>query len=458
MSYRILFATAVAKCTLLMSSTTLIAMNGDNVFTGQLEQVGLEQVVGPLPGARAWQAPDEPAEFEAKLSFDLAPRGSLSFWVRIEEPFRTGPGAPDFNVELLSSPGLFDYRLIGERRTFGFIWRWRGIKGENAPGNFRVEVPGVPGPFWVHVAMEWDREKGIFDGYLNGTPSRIPGTLVSSWTTPPGNRLRLRVGELAVSDVRVSDQLLDKERLRQEVTTLYWRTLDGLLGAAASGPSIIGEHKGALLHEWKLAEPSEVEDWVMEGPGELRFQDGWMQVASERPKGPEGHLVFWPPPDLPGDFIAEWDFQLLEPDGLTIVFFCAKGRNGEDIFDPSLAKRKGAFPGYHSGDINCYHISYYANTPDEPGRTTSNLRKNHGFYLVTNGPAGILPGSEDIHRVSLMKRGARVMLAIDGNTIIDFVDDGKTCGPILDGGKFGLRQMQWTRAQYRNLRVHAVKE
>lgn len=427
------------------------------LFEPQLKEAGLKQITGPLPGSVAWKSEDEPVSLRADLGEDIAPRGSLSFWVRLEEPFRSGPEAGEGSIPLLSSPGLFDYNLAWRPQFFGFMWRWRNIEGDDAPSSFRVLLPGVPGPFWVHVAMEWDREQGIFNGYLNGTPARLPGVTVPSWTTPESSELVLEVGQSAVSDVRFSTDLLDREQLREEVTPLYWRTLDGLMGAYDPAESGIEPYKGELIQEWSLSDPGQVEDWVMEGPGIITFEDGWMQMDSERPDGPEGHVVFWPPQDWPGDFIAEWEFQLLRPEGLAIVFFSAKGREGEDIFDPALEKREGIFPRYHSGDIDCYHISYYANTPNEPGRITSNLRKNHGFYLVTNGPAGIAPGSTEVHTVQLMKQGNRIKLAVDGKTIIDFIDDGQTYGPVLGEGKLGLRQMQWSKAQYRHLRIYSIR-
>jgi hypothetical protein len=155
--------------------------------------------------------------------------------------------------------------------------------------------------------------------------------------------------------------------------------------------------------------------------------------------------------------VAQWEVQPLDPDGLCIVFFSAAGIHGEDIFEPHLAKREGIFTQYTHGDINCYHISYYANTPPNPGRITSNLRKNSGFLLVSNGPPGILPGSRDVHHVQLLKDGSRIVLTVNQHVIIDCIDDGKSGGPVLGSGKIGLRQMQWMNARYRNFRVFNLR-
>jgi hypothetical protein len=66
-----------------------------------------------------------------------------------------------------------------------------------------------------------------------------------------------------------------------------------------------------------------------------------------------------------------------------------KAQKGQDIFDASLPLRDGTFTQYTKGKINTYHISYYANGKDDPGRLTANLRKNKGFHLVQTGEPGI---------------------------------------------------------------------
>jgi hypothetical protein len=106
------------------------------------------------------------------------------------------------------------------------------------------------------------------------------------------------------------------------------------------------------------------------------------------------------------------------------------------------------------GDLNCYHTSYFAGA----GRTTTNLRKNHGFYLVDNGPIGIQSGDRDVHKVALFKNGGTIRLAVDGRCVIEWHDDGNHYGPILGEGKIGLRQMKPTTAEYRNLTVSKLKK
>ena len=210
--------------------------------------------------------------------------------------------------------------------------------------------------------------------------------------------------------------------------------------------------KGGLLYQNSLASKNDVADWKMEGPGVTEFKDAWMEMYSPDEKF---HHVFWCPKDFPGGFVAEWELQNLETDaGLCIVFFAAKGENGEDIFNPTFPKRDGTFNQYtKSKYFNNYHISYYANGRDDPGREISHLRKNKGFNLVQQLYPGIPVKSTDIHKITLVKDGPHIVMFVDERKIIDWIDDGKKYGPVLDGGKIAFRQMQWTHFRYRNFKV-----
>jgi hypothetical protein len=213
--------------------------------------------------------------------------------------------------------------------------------------------------------------------------------------------------------------------------------------------------KGKLLYENSLADDSKVKDWTMEGPGKIEFKDNWLHMYSPEEKG---HHVFWCPKDFPGNFIAEWEAQDIETDaGLCIIFFSAKGLKGESIFDSTLPKRtEGTFTDYTKGPMNNYHISYYANGKDHPGRLLTHIRKNKGFFLVQDGEPGIPIASTAVHRLKLVKNGGKILMYVDDRKIIDWLDDGVKYGKILEDGKMGFRQMQWTHFAYRNFKVWEI--
>jgi hypothetical protein len=213
--------------------------------------------------------------------------------------------------------------------------------------------------------------------------------------------------------------------------------------------------KGDLLYQNPLESKEDVVNWRMEGAGVTEFKEGWMEMYSP---DETFHHVLWCPVDFPGSFIAGWELQNVEPDaGLCIIFFSAKGDNGESIFDSSFPKRDGTFNQYtKSKYFNNYHISYYANGKDNKEREVAHLRKNKGFAKVQVGELGIPVKSTEIHKMTLIKDNARIVMYVDDRKIIDWTDDRKK-QPVWQEGKMGFRQMKWTHFRYRNFKVWELK-
>ena len=55
--------------------------------------------------------------------------------------------------------------------------------------------------------------------------------------------------------------------------------------------------------------------------------------------------------------------------------------------------------------------------------------------------------------MKLIKQEGKILMYIDDRKIIDWTDDGIKYGKILEDGKIGFRQMQWTHFAYRNFKV-----
>jgi hypothetical protein len=228
----------------------------------------------------------------------------------------------------------------------------------------------------------------------------------------------------------------------------------GLIVENASDIILEDVKAGELLYHSAMNSIESIEGWRMEGPGEVWFEDGWMHMKSP---DMEDHHVFWSPNRFPESFIAQWQAQNLNTDGgLCIVFFSAAGLEGQSVFSEDLSPRNGSFRQYHSGDIRCYHISYYANTPMDPDRGQANLRKNPGFYLVQEGEEGIPTESEAIHTVTLVKKGAHIRMWIDEHKIIDWIDTGEVADEPHGDGYIALRQMRWSHFRYRHFKVWEV--
>ncbi|MDH7568064.1 MAG: DUF1961 family protein [Armatimonadota bacterium] len=219
-----------------------------------------------------------------------------------------------------------------------------------------------------------------------------------------------------------------------------------------------------LLYENSLARGAANEqEWVMEGGGLIEWTAEGMRLRPKRytvtrSRVETDHFTCWLKRDFPPDIRVEWEFRFPDwkqsPNGLAILFSCARGANGKDLFDPTLQQRDGIFARYHSGDINCYHTSYFAGS-----RGSANLRKNAGFHLVASGPDLVAQGGpEKWHSLSLTRFGPLISLVVDDVECFRWTDDGKTYGPLLGGGKIGLRQQNdLLYGDYRNLRVYGLR-
>lgn len=203
----------------------------------------------------------------------------------------------------------------------------------------------------------------------------------------------------------------------------------------------------------------------MEGPGAVSFPRGRLRQESLRPPddGQAANLVHWCPLDFPDQVAVEWDFWPLVEPGLAMLFFAARGRRGEDLFDPGLAPRAGLYAQYNRGDIDTLHVSYFRRrNPEEMRLHTCHLRKSYGCHLVAQGADPIPPArfAEGPYRLRLLKAGARVALEIGHGgsrlPIFEWEDDGNTYGPVLAGGKIGFRQMAPLIAEYANLTVRRI--
>lgn len=222
------------------------------------------------------------------------------------------------------------------------------------------------------------------------------------------------------------------------------------------------EDKGVLLYENPLSCEADIKGFVLEGEAGITFENKRMRMENviDAQQGQKANFVLWCPEEFPADVYIEWEFWPIKEPGLCMLFFAAKGKNGEDIFDEKLQARTGEYPLYHHGDINAFHVSYYRRKePDERAFHTCNLRKSYGFHLVAQGGDPI-PDADEAkgpYQLSLLKKGGRVHFSINGLEIFCFDDDGEQYGALLGGGKIGFRQLAPFIGEYANLKVYAAR-
>jgi hypothetical protein len=180
----------------------------------------------------------------------------------------------------------------------------------------------------------------------------------------------------------------------------------------------------------RTGEPDKNAEWIAEGYGGVEVRGGKLRAAPV-PFDANGnqitgqirsHLVIWNKNIFPADFLLEFEMSPSgSTNGLTIIFFCATGKNGEDIFDLSLPPRQADYKTYHSGALDNYSDSYWSrNTETES--LTNRLRKNSGFKLVAEGKS-LTTGATDVtHHLRILKVGRHIEMEINGQVIFKWVD------------------------------------
>lgn len=219
-----------------------------------------------------------------------------------------------------------------------------------------------------------------------------------------------------------------------------------------------------LIYKNPLSCAEDVKDFVAEGQVKVTFENGAMRLSSvlDAKLGQAANYVYWCNEEFPSDIMIKWKFRPLSEIGLCILFFSAKGANGEDIFDERLKKRDGRYDMYHSSDINAFHISYYRTNfrtvAGEPALRTCNLRKSCGFHMVAQGgdPIPELEYCKGFYELCIIKKGEKVEFYVNDIPVLSFQDDGKTFGAPLGGGKIGFRQMSPMIGEYRDFEVYKI--
>lgn len=214
-------------------------------------------------------------------------------------------------------------------------------------------------------------------------------------------------------------------------------------------------YSSALDHSETLA------GWTVEGPAKATFPQKRLRLesASEPAEGQAANFVIWLPVEHQGDVSISWDFRPLREPGLAMIFWAARGREGQSLHDPALPQRTGRYEQYHSGAIDAYHLSYYRRMwPTERRLHTCNLRKSHGFHLVAQGADPLPPvlDADGDYHLELTWRGDRATFSVDGIRCLSWTDDGTTGGSPHRAGAIGLRQMAPLVAEYSNLRIEAI--
>lgn len=466
---------------MLIRNLTVFLLITVNAFTSHA--LGGQTMQEPVFNVGDRIAPGTAIDVPEQAWAELAEAGTIAFRFRPSAQVRVHRSralslvdAPLMQLTLLEQPRLSNLRFDIPERSDGM----GAISNHLALS--RLD------PQWYHLALTWDAETGRVELYLNGI---LQSDLhFEPWEPRVSPKGPLRLGgrfdegepqvEIVTADVALHAEFLDPQaarRLAEEAgltgLTGEGRTLhDQPLDLSGLDLRLVYESDFdeplKLLHEDDLFEngervrhPGENVDWVFEGSGEARTDDGQLVIENH-----DANVVLWNNRAFPADFLLEFTFTPQDPDeGLAIVFFATRPVEGETIFDSHLPRRAGEFVRYtREGTLNGYHVSYMATWPPQaPGgtqpRRTTNLRKNDNFYMVAVGDDRVTGNRQTPNTVRLLKHGNHIRVEVNGRIAVAFDDDEDFYGlPIWGDGYIGLRQMQHTfSGRYDHFRVYEIE-
>jgi len=202
--------------------------------------------------------------------------------------------------------------------------------------------------------------------------------------------------------------------------------------------------------------------WHHEGIGEIAAApDGGMRLHCFGSKqGGQGCMAFFRP-DLPDHVAVEYDITVRSHGGLVINYIALRGLRGEDLIEDrdTLPERTGVMADYYSATrgLQSYHVSISRFNDDGVHTDTSNIRRNPGGLLISQGVDLCTEINRAFH-IRVVKSAGHFQLWVDGAFSHGFFDRDAGAYPIPDTGKFGFRLIgSDVMADVQHFRVHRVE-
>lgn len=166
--------------------------------------------------------------------------------------------------------------------------------------------------------------------------------------------------------------------------------------------------------------------------------------------GGEGTMNLWSTFTVEGSFLVEFDYLPLDsPRGGTMFQMCGRHPMPNSDTDFMTTASWGAMSHYMFG-VSCYHFSFAVKDRD------CRLRKTgQGFHILSSVPDPVA-GTGRWHRLAFARHGARLLFFADGALVQEYHDQGRR-GPVLEGGRIGIRNWSGHRAWFRNLAIKRLK-
>lgn len=191
---------------------------------------------------------------------------------------------------------------------------------------------------------------------------------------------------------------------------------------------------------------AETDDFLFYGAGEIVYDP-------ERGLyfGGDGTMNLWSRFQVEGSFMVEFDYMPLEsPRGGTMFQMCGQHPAPNSDFDFMCTASWGGMSYYMFG-VRCYHFSFGVT-----GRECRLRKTGEGFYILSDAPDPVAE-LDRWHRLAFAKDGNRILFIADGRLVQEYFDEGHQ-GPVLEGGRIGIRNWSGHRGWFRNLAVRRLGE
>lgn len=441
-----------------------------------------------INGKTGWQPLSRQSALRLPTEQHLQDHASFVLWICPTETLAVSPPLQHTHDK---HPNWQEYGLLADTLSTNdiaesvFTWYWRSywhpqmvakfMRGPagGAAADFAV-TPYVPVEHmtllerrWYQLVLTVDKPASRLCIYLNGV---LCGTTRYPFRCqPPRRELYLGNTAMAFADVAVFDHALTQE----QITALF-----------QAGDAPRDAQVDESLRQLYTVQPKPAVDWAPDAQWTLKLDrsltrdgdfDGWAQQGCSAPPfempekriTPEGLLLqtparvavesrvyFWSPEVYEGDMAVEFEFRPEQDTGLALLVLQAAGMQGEDFWTDHPPRSTGSMNTIIGDQVKNYHWEFFRHAVD--------VRNDLGTHVLAKNPWCKALGMSttpsvalnEWHRLVFVQEGSRLRCALDGDWVLDVQDDAHShCGPVLHGGRVGLRQMYDTRIRYRNLRI-----
>lgn len=417
------------------------------------------------------------------------PRGALSLWVLPLEdlhPASPMPHTLEHEPSHLYYPLLGDHPDLRDRDAQRFHLRFSNDWWRNLTAQFwrqNTDCPGykaivAPDHFhfvrhrWHHVCVTWDKPASRFRLYVNGVPIARETPFLEMFAEDCGPRLYLGNPTFAFSGIRFYDtEFSDDEASRQyhdQAREEDHDIVDELRRQHVAPPP--GTLDWAPDRSWRtpmdlpLNRISDLDHFQLQGQEDcLHVEEQGLRVTTiddaSRQHGlgyNKVEMYLWSRQCFEGDVAMEFDFKLLQPNGLCLAMIHANGMQREDFMSDYPIRTDGSMRMVCWENVRNYHWEFY--------REIDNCRNDTATHLFVKNPwmrglaYQVMPApleQQTWHRFRLVQEGPRLRGAIDDQLVFDVTDrPDDNNGPVLDFGRVAIRLKYKSSAVFRNLRVH----